>query len=105
MLYTKDHKTIDMFDHFAFLESKRRTLGDGGAQLVVGFNAVFRTVNIAYKLGCEAQWNGYAKLSIIVPLDFKPLNVKASSVRSFHTLNNLLACFRLLVFRERLKSS
>jgi len=28
MFYTKDHKTIDMFDHFAFLESKRRTLLD-----------------------------------------------------------------------------
>ena len=28
MFYTKDHKTIDMFDNFAFLESKRRTLLD-----------------------------------------------------------------------------
>lgn len=28
MFYTKDHKTINMFDHFAFLESKRRTLLD-----------------------------------------------------------------------------
>jgi hypothetical protein len=28
MFYTKDHKTIDMFDHFAFLEAKRRTLLD-----------------------------------------------------------------------------
>jgi competence protein ComGF len=28
MFFTKDHKTIDMFDHFAFLESKRRTLLD-----------------------------------------------------------------------------
>jgi len=26
MFYTKDHKTIDMFDPFAFLEAKRRTL-------------------------------------------------------------------------------
>ena len=28
MFYTKDHKTIDMFDNFAFLESKRRSLLD-----------------------------------------------------------------------------
>jgi hypothetical protein len=28
MFYTKDHKTIDMFDNFAFLEGKRRTLLD-----------------------------------------------------------------------------
>ena len=28
MFYTKDHKTLDMFDHYAYLGPKRRTLLD-----------------------------------------------------------------------------